>query len=714
MRRIMVSIISGVVFFQLFLYAVTAKKWEIRGKEEFLKGEFKGTSLSFEGVLSLSPKEDKLEGPAEEFFLSLVFSPEGDAFLGTGHSGKIYRLRKDGKIELYFQAQEMDVYCLALDKGGVLYAGTSPGGKIYKIVSKEKGDVFFNPEEKYIWDLIFTDTGELLAAVGESGGIYRINEQGEGSLIFKAEENHILCMKIDRAGNIIAGSGGKGVLYRISKTGTQSVIFESPYEEIKSLILDESGNVFLASSGSTSKLEEEKSLAVQSAPETETTITVTPEAIPTEDISSSKQPSAIYKVFPDGISRRLWSSEDELVYTFFLDEEEKRLIFGTGPKGRIYSIEREEEISLLVEKNCEQIYQLIPFQTRIYVLGNNPSSLSIIYPEKRFDGEYLSEVLDSKSISSWGRIFWDAEAPSGATIQVQTRSGNSHLPNQTWSPWSPPYQKSSGEQVLSPKARYLQLKVMLKTTSGKSSPLLHKISLFYLQENLPPAITKVELLAPNEVYLKPPEEDEIIWGAEGELREAGKERDRSYLMAKRVKRKGFQTLIWEASDENGDNLLYSVSIRKEGEERWRVLKERTIDSIYAFDTQSLPDGIYFLKVQASDALSNPAGRELKTEKISRPFIIDNSPPVVKNFQALKEGSKLTLSFSAEDTFSNIEEVKYLIRPGDWRVVFPEDGINDSLQENFKFSINLVPNSDNLITVRVKDAYQNVSVYRQEF
>ncbi len=87
---------------------------------------------------------------------------------------------------------------------------------------------------------------------------------------------------------------------------------------------------------------------------------------------------------------------------------------------------------------------------------------------------------------------------------------------------------------------------------------------------------------------------------------------------------------------------------------------------------------------------------------------------MKNFQGIKDKNQLAITFQAEDTFSVIKEVKYLVRPDDWRVVFPEDGICDSKQENFKFKLPLVSNSDNLLTILVKDGYGNIGVFRQIF
>lgn len=718
MRKKVVILIAALIILALGLPAVIPQKWELRSKDDFLQGKFKGISVTFDGILSLSPNEKEIEGPAEDFYLSLLITSKEVVYLGTGHGGRIYRINLQGKAELYFQTPEMDIYCLAQDRKGNLYAGTSPNGKIYKITAQNKGDVFFNPPEKYIWDLLFVENDILMAAVGESGGIYEINKQGEGRLILKAEENHILCLKKDKKGNLIAGSGGRGLLYRISPQGKASILFESPYEEIKSIAFDNEGNIYAAAGGRITKVKREKVSQVTQKSETDITITVTPSSVTPPRIipSDQKQPSALYKVSPEGMARRLWHSEEDLIYTVLWNRADKKLIFGTGNKGKIFTIDKNEKISLLIQKNSEQVYELHSDVLKIYMISNNPSQLSVIYPEQRFSGEYLSRVFDAKAVSSWGRIAWEGELSSGTTLQFQTRSGNSAEPNQTWSDWSPPYKKKEGEIILSPKARYIQFKVMFKTQSGRLSPLLQRVYLFYLQTNIAPLITKLELLPSNQVFLKPPEREEVIWGLEADLSKesGGKEEVRTYVVRKKVERQGFQTVTWEATDENGDNLLYTLFIKREDESRWRVLKERWSEKIFTFDTLSFPDGVYFIKVIASDSPSNPQGLEMQTEKVSEPLVMDNSLPVIKNFQVVKEKNSLVVTFGAEDSLSYIKEVKYLIRPDEWRAVFPVDGICDSKKERFKISIKLLPNSDNLITVKVKDSHHNIGVYRQTF
>jgi sugar lactone lactonase YvrE len=711
----------------LSLEAVVPQRWELRTKDDFLKGKLDGVSVSNEGVLALAPKEDKIASPTEEFYLSVLLTPDGVTYLGTGHGGKVYRIGKDGKADLYFQAPEMDVTCLALDRRGTLYAATSPNGKIYKISERSKGEVFFDPAEKYIWGLEFMESGLLWVAVGESGGIYAVSPQGEGRMIFRAPENHILCLLKTPQGDVLAGSGGDGLVYKISPEGRPSVVYETPYEEVRSLALDRQGRIYAAASGSPSKVRKEQLPSASPRPSASVSVSVSTVRVASASggttaaealaapATPQKESGAVYRITPDGMAKTLWTSDEEMVYTLLWKPDDQTVIFGTGGKGRIYAVDNDENVSLLLQENSEQVYALVPLDSKVYVLSNNPCSLGQLLTEQRFSGEYMSSVLDAATLASWGRISWEGSADGGATIQLQTRSGNTFEPNATWSEWSPLYQKRD-EQILSPKARFLQVRALFKTPTGKITPTLDKLVLFYLQNNIAPAVTRLEFLKPNEVFLKMPEQEDVILGVEQNLPEQASQKDdtRISLPPKKAERKGFQTIAWDASDENGDTLTYTISLRKEGETEWRVLQDRWSEEIFSFDTTAFPDGTYFVRITASDSPSNPLGTDLKTAKTGPPLVIDNSLPVVQNFTAARNGAALAVSFQAVDSYSYIEEVKYLVRPGEWRVVFPVDGICDSRSEAFKFSVGIAAGAENMITVRVKDSYGNIGVYRQTF
>ncbi|OGD26556.1 MAG: hypothetical protein A2V57_05625 [Candidatus Aminicenantes bacterium RBG_19FT_COMBO_65_30] len=721
MRKPFLLGILGLAVLAASLHAVVPQKWELRTREDYLKGKFDGISVSYDGMLALAPKEEKIAAPQEEFFLSVLATAEGITFLGTGHGGKVYRIGKDGKGEVWFQAPEMDVTCLVQDRKGMLYASTSPNGRIYKITDKGKGEEFFNPAEKYVWDLLFLDSGELWAAVGESGGIYQISPLGEGRMLFKAAQNHILCLEKTARGDIVAGSGGNGLVYKIATDGRASVLFETPYEEVRSLAVDREGQIYAAASGTPTRSRKDEPSGQPVRVDADVSITVSASGGDSRPAAASgsgpaaRDGGALYRVTGDGMAKRLWSSEDEMIYSLLWREDEKKVLFGTGGKGRIYSVDREERVALLLQQSSEQVYQLVPLDSKIYVLSNNPCYFGLLLTEQRFAGEYTSPVLDARTLTSWGRVVWDADVAAGASVQLQSRSGNTNEPNATWSDWSPFYGKTE-EQILSPKARFLQVKVLFRTQTGKSSPVFNRLTVFYLQSNITPSIGRLEFLRPNEVFLKLPDQEDVILGVERNLPEAQTKKDelRMSLPSRKAERKGFQTVVWDAVDENGDTLRYALAIKKDGESEWRVLEEGRTETIYAFDTLSFPDGTYLLKLTASDSPSNPLGLELKSEKTSPPLVIDNSLPVVKGFTAARNGAALDIAFQAEDAYSYIEEAKVLVRPGEWRVVFPVDGIADSRNETFKFSLKLPAGAENQVTVRVRDSFGNVGVFRQNF
>src|SRR4030042_747123 len=129
MKKLSLAAILGRVIRTASPHAVVPQKWELRTREDYLRGKFDGISVSYDGMLALAPKEEKIAAPQEEFYLSVLATADGTTFLGTGHGGKVYRIGKDGKGEGWFQAPEMDVTCLVQDRKGMLYASTSPNGR---------------------------------------------------------------------------------------------------------------------------------------------------------------------------------------------------------------------------------------------------------------------------------------------------------------------------------------------------------------------------------------------------------------------------------------------------------------------------------------------------------------------------------------------------------------------------------------------------------
>ena len=224
-----------------------------------------------------------------------------------------------------------------------------------------------------------------------------------------------------------------------------------------------------------------------------------------------------------------------------------------------------------------------------------------------------------------GRVFVDGkrlgdasfELSAGARVELFTRSGNTRVPDEAWSDWSAAYTVPEGSPITSPKARLLQWRAVL--TGGEASPVLTSVSAAYLQRNVRPRVTSITVHPPGVVFQKPFSTGEAeIAGYDGEpqdrrLANQGNPSNPTAnpALGRRIYQKGLQTFAWKAEDENGDELVFDVLYRREGETEWRPLKSALADTLVVWDTSSAPNGTYVLKVVASDTRSNPSESTLR-------------------------------------------------------------------------------------------------------
>ena len=77
-----------------------------------------------------------------------------------------------------------------------------------------------------------------------------------------------------------------------------------------------------------------------------------------------------------------------------------------------------------------------------------------------------------------------------------------------------------------------------------------------------------------------------------------------------TQQKGWQSVLWTAHDDNDDDLKYAVYFRGENEHDWRLLKDNLEQKFYSWDTTTMPDGAYYLKIVAT-AMHFPIRRRLR-------------------------------------------------------------------------------------------------------
>ena len=146
--------------------------------------------------------------------------------------------------------------------------------------------------------------------------------------------------------------------------------------------------------------------------------------------------------------------------------------------------------------------------------------------------------------------------------------------------------------------------------------------------------------------------------------------------------------------------------RREGETAWKTLRKSTSDTILVWDTTTVPNGTYFVKIVASDAPSNPSGTALTGELDSVAFEIDNTPPAITVGTVRVERGRTIIPFDVKDDHSPMQRVEFSQDGQRWRGVFPVDGIADSREEHYELVVDGELGERGL-TLRASDSMNNV-------
>jgi PKD repeat protein len=102
-------------------------------------------------------------------------------------------------------------------------------------------------------------------------------------------------------------------------------------------------------------------------------------------------------------------------------------------------------------------------------------------------GSFTSRVFDSQGVVTSGNISWDADTPVGTTLALSFRTGNTAIPDVSWSDFNT---AANGEEIGSG-FRYIQYKADLSTTDLNHTPTLQAVSILYNKEDdtIPPTVT---------------------------------------------------------------------------------------------------------------------------------------------------------------------------------------------------------------------------------
>ena len=741
----------------LTAWAVKPATWLHEEPKDFMAGELENLVVSSAGQVSLSRRRETLHAPGEEAEVvnALVQAADGKVYAATGPSGLIYRISGDEVTEFAKLPEGGTVFSLLFTKDGNLLAGT--GGedqaKIYLINSTGAATVFYEPSEaRYVWAMARGPQGEIYAATGIDGKIFVIEADGSsGKTLADVKTDNLLCLAFGPDGMLYAGTDEDGLIYRINPTsGATYVMYDAAEPEISSIVVDNEGNIFAATAaaaqarpgrtvadapGGKPDPSDKKKTATQPAggdgAEEATTQEVTADddgkaedgppdrptlkmtvrrpGMPVTTAKASKGGNAIYRIDPDGFVTEVFR---EPVMILGMTEHAGTIYAATGNEGRVYAITPgAEETVVLAKLKPKQVTCILRLPVGDLVCGTaNAATFVQLSQQYATEGTLVSEPLDAGQIVKWGRFVWTASVPEGTKLTFATRSGNvEDTESDAWESWSGEQDATAPQQIASAGARFLQYRLTLATIVTDATPSLGRVKIARIEENRAPRLTDLNVVSAKQAAQSPKTPPKIKGAVGAAMGAAMGAKGGNQTRVDRL-----YVIVWQATDPNKDPLKYKVYYRELGQTPWIRIAKDLNKTLHVWDSCTVPDGRYEVRVVAQDSPGNPPAEALDDARISDPITVDNTPPDVTIGAVRVEGTdSLTISATMSDAASDIAEASYSVDSSNkWVPLAALDDIFDSPNEAVSFTIDDLERGPHRVALRVQDDAGNTRYVTQ--
>jgi Bacterial Ig-like domain (group 3) len=773
MRRLTLLILLALLIATPVI-AVSTSHWTQDNEADFKPGTFHNVVVTNLGDLKLSRAVTNLleQDPKVSAVYSLAADKDGTVYAGTGPQGVLLQIKAD-KISTIAQLEDgTSIFSLLVGTDGAVFLGTGGSkGEIYKI--DKPGDkphsIFQADGVQYVWAMVQTSDGNIYAATGPTGQLFEIKPDASHTSILTTKQNNLLSMISDGGDMLYIGSDPNGLVYRFNrKTHDLFVLYDAGESEISALALDSKGDLYVgtaqaseppAAAADTSESDDigrpeggPGGVPIQAEPPANPKPPAVPKPNPgqpdpipdipkkmmimADDPPDPGQPTppapappgtpqsqpanakpgapltsgpppvvptpapagnAIYKIDTSGFVTEIFRQQ---VMIYSIVEHAGTLLVGTGNDGMVYQIDPDQDETVVIARvDPKQVTSLLPTSDGRIILGlSNAGGLAVMDSGYASTGTYVSPPIDATQISQFGKIELHGSLPAQTSLTVSTRSGNVKEASEAgWSNWSDEQPASQFVATNSPPARLLQYRLTFSTKAPTTSPVVRNVDVAYLMPNLPPQIKSIKVTVGGKSTPPPPSDSDHDAASPS-------------VPAGRI-----QTIVWDATDPNEDPLVYTLYYRTAASAPWILLKNKLHDATYEWDTRSVPDGRYQIKVVASDAAANPIGQGKTTSRISDSILVDNTPPVMGDITTQINGGDVIVKLRAADRTSIVAAVDYAVDSAlDWQSVASADKMFDSPTAEATFTVPGLSPGTHQIVVRATDArgnqgFENVTV-----
>ncbi len=674
-------------------------------------GKLEGVAIGSEGQLRLAPQLMRYARLPGDILCGISPLSDGTLVAGVGVRPQLVKLSPTlDRSSTPIQLEGTLITAIARAGEDTLYVGVSPEGIIYR-VQGERVEAVLNTGARYVNALVW-DEGVLYIATGAPARLLAWNQRTLRTLL-TSEETHFSALTLDAHQNLYVGTSEQGIVYRISPEGV-SAIADLPEPCISALICADNDTLYIGT-------------------------------LPRGNLYRLRAHGRVEPLHPQG---RL----DILSISLHTNQ-----LFAYAGDG-VYRVNLAEERPSveLVARHDKPFVNGVPSSQGILLFSADGSASLMSGTAEQ--GYYTSPVLDAGQQARWGMLRVAGMFPEGTEVLVQTRSGNTREPDATWSGWTASMPCGDSVPILSQPARFLQVRFLLKG-KGEQSPVIHQFSVSYMSVNRPP---EVRLRSPQPYAIlsgkqtlqwsaRDPDGDTlhfepqlsadggITWTA---LKDAKPTTEQGEPEDKQRAEKTEQELLNELMVELERNpdlpeevraqiirqapqlvrQMQSVQVQMERKEDIKedesAPSQRT--NRYEWDTTKVPDGVYLLRLVATDQPSMPTDYAT-VYSAPIPIAVCNTPPVLfireRTIQVQEDGSVILEGFALQrhraQKNGNAQEeraqlllsvpitaVQYRIGNSEWVSAEPLDGMFDSGFERFRIRTDKLPPGEHTLTILV--------------
>lgn len=653
--------------------AVGPRTFVLSSLDDLKGGALEGVSVDSSGAvraglsLGSTPLAD-----ATSAWSSAVLA-DGTVLLGTGNDGKVLAVR-GGAVSVAATTGALAASSLALAWDGDVVIGTFPGGKLYRagkgaLTGGEAKLLATLPDADSIWALAYDAKARALyAGTGPEGKVFRIDAAGKADVYFDSEEPHIVSLALAEDGALYAGSDGKAQLFRVTAPGRATVVHDFEGDDVKAIAIApkaKGGAVYVISNSyGEASLPSKKPKQAAAGPQT---------SRPTKPGKGQ-----LHRFGADGVPEKL-IDDDKTHFTALALDDAGRPYVGTGAEGQVYAVDDDHVVQLVADTGERQVGALVMAGPRRFVATTDPAVFHEVRGLGGADAVWTSKVLDAGLRAQFGRVSFRAEG----AVELSTRTGNTDTPDASWSPWSA--DGAAAFDVTSPPGRFVQVRARFRRDPAA---VLREVTLSFVTDNARAIVTNVD----------------------GSVKGGAKPAIKPGLAAsggEAPKPNSTIKLTWKIDNPDLDDLRYRLSYRLEGQAAWNDLLqpgEVVTRTEYDWDTTTLPEGTYRVRVEASDERANPPDRVKTHTRESGSILVDNTPPLLKNLRVAGK----RLSGEVSDGLGPIARLEVaLAGTDDFRPLAAADGVLDEAVEGFDADVSrLLPPRPVLLVVRAYDAAGN--------